>query len=66
MKRLILLVALVVLVTILVGSSASAVPDTTHIDSDMPDNEIATNQTEVSNSLIGATITIKMTGLLNE
>lgn len=49
MKRLILLVALVVL---LVGSSASAVSDTSAsiADSNIPDNEITTSQTEVGNS----------------
>jgi len=61
-RRLILLVTLVVLVVILTGSSASAVSDSdgspTH--SDIYDNEITTNQTEGSNSLASATITIPM------
>jgi hypothetical protein len=67
-KRLILLIALVVLVVILAGSSASAVSDVNAslADSNIPNNEITTHQTEASNSSAGATITITMTGILNE
>jgi hypothetical protein len=61
-RRLILLVTLVVLVVLLAGSSAWAVSDSdgspTH--SDIYNNEITTNQTEGSNSLASATITIRM------
>ena len=60
MKKLILLIALVVLVMILAGSSASAVSDTTPIDSDIPHNEITASQTEASNSSASAAIMITM------
>ena len=65
MKRLIILV---VLVSILVGLPLLAVSDTgaSHIDSNTPDNEITTSQTEASNSSASATITITMTGVLDE
>jgi len=43
---------------ILAGSSASVVSDTTTIESDIPDNEITTSQTEASNSSASATTTI--------
>ena len=67
-KRLILLIALVVLVIMLAGSSASAVSDINPplADSNIPDNEITTSQTEASNSSASGTITITMTGILNE
>ena len=39
---------------------ASAVSDTTPIDSNIPDNEITTSQTGASNSSASATITITM------
>ena len=58
MKRLTFPIALVVLVVILAGSSASVVSDTTTIESDIPDNEITTSQTEASNSSASATTTI--------
>jgi ABC-type glycerol-3-phosphate transport system substrate-binding protein len=61
-RRLVLLVTLVVLVAALAGSSASAASDSngspTH--SNIYNNEITTNQTEGSNSLASAPITITM------
>ena len=59
LKRLILLIALLV---ILAGSSASAVSDTSAslTGSNIPHNEITTSQTEASNSSASATITITM------
>lgn len=62
MKRLIVLVALVVLVMILAGSSASVVSDTgaSLADSKISDNKVTTSQTEASNSSASATITITM------
>jgi len=47
-KRLVLLIALVVLVVILAGSSASAVPDTSDslTDSNIPDDETTANQSQ--------------------
>jgi len=62
MKRLILLVALVVLVVILAGSSPSAVSDsdTSPTYSDISNNEMTTNQTQASNSSASGTITITM------
>ena len=68
MKRLILLIALVMLVMILAKLPASAVSDTSTslIDSTIPDNVITTSQTEASNSSASATIRITMTGILNE
>ena len=67
-KGLILLIALVMLVMILAGSSAWAVSDSDapFADSNIPDNEINTTQTEAGNSSASATITITMTGALNE
>ena len=61
-KRLILLIAMVALVMILASSSASAVSDTglSPTDGNIPDNEIATTQTEASKSSASATITIMM------
>ena len=66
MKRLILLIALVVLVVILAGSSAPVVSDTSPIDSNIPDNETIISQTEASNSSASATITITMTGIVGD
>ena len=68
MKKLILLIALVVLVVILAGSSPSTVFDTgaSLADSNIPDNEITTRQTEASNSSASATITITMYAVDNE
>ena len=62
MKRLILLVALVMLVMMLAGSSAPAVSDTSDslTENNIPRDEIATNQTKASNSSAGATITTTM------
>ena len=67
-KRLILLIALVMLVMILAKLPVSVVSDTNAslTDSNIPDNEITTSQTEVGNSSVSATITITMTGILNE
>jgi len=61
-KRLILLIALVVLVMLLAGSSASAVSDSDASlgDSNIPDNEITTRRTEANNSSASARITITM------
>jgi hypothetical protein len=52
MARLTLLIALVMLVVILAGSSASATPDTTTslTNSNIPDNEVTTSQIEASNA----------------
>ena len=68
MKRLILLVALVALVMILAKLPASAVSDASGslAYSSIPDNEITTGPAEASNSTASATITITMTGILNE
>ena len=62
MKRLILLIALVVQVMVLAGSSASAMPDTeiSLSASNIPETETSFAQTEASNSSTGATITITM------
>ena len=64
-KRLILLVALVV---ILAGLSASVASDTSISigDTNIPDNEITTSQTEASNSSASATITITMYAVADE
>jgi flagellar basal body-associated protein FliL len=68
MKRLILLIVLVVLVMILAGLPASAVSNSgpSFADSNIPDNDITTSQTEASNSSASATITITMTEVLDE
>jgi len=60
MKRQILLIALVVLVVILAGLPVLVVSDTSPNDSNIPDNELTTSQTESSNSSASATITITM------
>ena len=62
MKRLILLIALVVLVIVLARSPASVVSDTNTslTDSNIPDDETTTSQTEASNSSANAAITITM------
>jgi len=67
-KRLILLIALVLLVMILTGPSASVVSDTSAslTDSNIPDNELTTSQTEASNSSASATITITMYAVASE
>ena len=59
MKRLILLIAIVVILAglpVLVGSDTSA----SVIDSNIPDNEVTTSQTEASNSSASGTIMITM------
>ena len=68
MKRLVLLIALVMLVMILAGSSASAVSDTNAslTVNNIPNNEITTSQTEASNSSGSATITITMYTMADE
>ena len=59
MKRLILLVALVALVTAL-ATSPFAVSDTSLTDVSIPDSEITTRQTEAGNPSAGAGIAIMM------
>ena len=65
MKRLIPVIAMVV---ILAGLPVIVVSDTGALltDSSIPDNEVTTSQTEANNSSASATITITMTGVLNE
>ena len=65
MKRLILLTTLVVIIA---GLSVLAVSDTgaSPTDSDIPDNELTTSQTEASNSSASATITITMYAVADE
>jgi len=65
LKRLILLIALLVM---LAGLSTSAASDTSASlgDSNIPDNEITTSQTEASNSSASATIMITMYAMPNE
>jgi hypothetical protein len=67
-KRLILLIALVVLVMILAKLPASVVSDTrtSLADSNISDNETITSQTETSNSSVSATITITMYAVADE
>jgi hypothetical protein len=62
LKRLILLIALVVLVVILASLPTSAVSDTNPslADSNTLDNEITARQAQASNSSASATITITM------
>ena len=62
-KRLIPLIALVV---ILAGLPVLVVSDTSLIDSNIPDNEITTSQTEATNSSASATITITMYAVADE
>jgi len=61
-KRLILLIALVMLVIITAKLPVSVVSYTSSslVDSNIPDKEITTSQTEASNSSASATITITM------
>lgn len=68
MKRLILLIALVVLVMILAKLPASVMSDTNAslTDSNIPDNELTASQTKASNSSASATITITMTGVMGK
>ena len=63
MKKLILLIALVV---ILIGLPAIVVSDTPSINSDTLDDEITTHQTETSNSSASGTITITMYTVADE
>lgn len=67
-KRLILLIALVVLVMMLAKLPVLVVSDAdaSLADSNIRDNELTTSLTEASNSSASATITITMTGILNE
>ena len=60
MKRLILLIALVVILPALVVSGASPT------DSNIPDDKIITSQTEASNSPASATITITIYAVADE
>ena len=64
-KRLILLIALVV---ILAGLPVLVVSDTSAslADSNIPDNDITTMRTEASNSSASATITITMYAVADE
>ena len=63
MKRLILLIALVLM---LAGLPVLVVSDTSPADSSISGNEITASQTEASNSSASATITITMTGILSK
>ena len=67
-KKLIPVIALLVLVMILAGSSASAVFDTgaSLTDSNIPDNEITTSPTQATNSSASGTITITMYAVADE
>ena len=60
MKKLILVIVLVVMLPVLV------MLDSSHTDSNIPDNRLTTNQTATSNFSASATITITMTGILDE
>jgi len=64
-KRLILLIALVLIIA---GLPGLVVSDTraSLTDSNIPDNELTTSQTEASNSSASATIMTTMTVALNE
>ena len=68
MKRLILLIALVMLVVILAKLPGPVVSDTGALlaDSNIPNNEITTSQTKVGNSSASATITITMYAVADE
>ena len=68
MKKLILLIAVVVLVMILEGSSTSAVSDTgaALTDSSVPNNELTNRQSQASNCSASGIITITMTEMLDE
>lgn len=63
MKRLIPLIALVVM---LASLPVVVVSDTSPTDSNIPDNELTTSQTEASNSSASAVITITMYTVANE
>ena len=63
MKRLMLLIVLVV---ILAGVPVLVVSDTSPVDSNIPDNETASSQTEASNSSASTTITITMYAVADE
>lgn len=67
MKRLILLIALVVLVMILTSLPMSAVSDASAslADSNIPDKETIASQTEAGNSSASATITITMYAVMD-
>ena len=68
MRRLILLIALVVLVVILARSPASVVSDTgaSLADTNIPDNEVTSSVSKASNSSASATITITMYTVADE
>ena len=66
MKRLIFLIALIMLVMILAKLPVSVVSDTSLADSNIPDDEITTTQTEASNSSASAAITITMYAVAGE
>jgi hypothetical protein len=67
-QRLILVIVLVVLVAVLASLPTSAVSDNSPslADSNVPDSEIAASQTGATNSSASATITITMTGVMDE
>ena len=60
MKRLVLLIVLVVILPVVVVLDASPA------DSNIPDNELNTSQTEASNSSASARITITMYAVADE
>ena len=68
MKKLILLIALVLLVSVLAQSPGSVVSDTSTslADSNISDNQMTTSQPQASNSSTSGAITITMTGVLDE
>jgi len=65
LKSLLFLVALAV---ILLGLPLSTISDSSAplADSNIPDNEVATNQAEANNSSASATITITMYAMVDE
>ena len=65
MKRLVTIIATAILI---VGLALSGLNDIriAIADTGIPDNELTTSQTQASNSSAGATITITMTGILDE
>jgi len=60
MVKLIVVIVLVVMLPVLV------MLDSSHVDSNIPDKAVVANQTEEGNSSASATITITMTGILDE
>jgi len=61
-----LLIALVMLVMLLAGSSASAISDTSASVNDSNIDKVATNQTQASNCSASAIITITMYAVADE